>query len=1032
MGLTLDDPRWLLVALLAIPAAAVALRAFPSMTPSRRVISALMRALLIAALAVLLAGASQVRETSELAVVAVIDVSGSVQRFGGMTDEEGRYVPAIERARAVIDRINAARGPDDMLGIVVFDGQTRAIATPTRADPTARPIDVRRADGTDIASALRAAAAMIPPAATGRIVLMSDGAQTRGDALGAALDVSAARALGEGRRGAVPVDVAPIDYDAPAEVMVEFVDAPSRAPAESAVTLRVGLRATVPARGRLRVLADGEPAPIGPDGATSRPLELAPGRTLELVELELAPGRVHRFAAVFEPEVRDGQPIGDTSLENNRGEAVTLTPGAGSALILDGVGDGAPSGPGSTLARALEASGLTTQLISPLGAPDNLLDLQAHDLVILQNVPADAVSPQVHALLADYVQQLGGGLVMTGGRASFGAGGWKGSAIEEILPVRLDLPERLMQPQAAIMLVLDTSGSMARPVMGSPRSQQDIANEAAAMAVATLDATDLVGVVGFSSTPYTVQQLQPNADPEALQGRIRNLRPGGGTNLGPALEQAGQALAGADARVKHVIVLSDGRSMGAELLPGVARALAERDVRITTIGVGDGADAETLDRMAAEGGGVFYQVINPNILPQVFLRAVRVARSPMVREGEFAPIVTASGSPLTAGLGDPPPLFGVTLTAERGDPLIALAMRTPQGEPLLAHWTVGLGQVAAFTSDAHDEWATDWLDWAGYQRFWTQVARVIGRAADPGGADLALDISDEQVRIRYEAADEQGRPRDLLDVAVTLYRPEGRPVEAQLTQVGPGVYEGLAPAGGSGAYVALARPTAGGSPLAPTITGAAASVGLEFGSLTSNRALLERIATATGGRVQAPEEIDARALWDRSGIEPTRARTPIWRTLALWTLVIFLLDVGGRRVAWDRFTSSRFGAGWGAIAEQVRDQAKRGGLAQATLARAGEARQSTAEQLRARLGEGTALGESEAQQVSREAQQRRRERFMDELRRKREARGGAAERPAAEKEPKAPEFPETPEAAEEPESGLLAAKRRARKRFEEE
>src|SRR5690606_35827230 len=112
-------------------------------------------------------------------------------------------------------------------------------------------------------------------------------------------------------------------------------------------------------------------------------------------------------------------------------------------------------------------------------------------------------------------------------------------------------------------------------------------------------------------------------------------------------------------------------------------------------GVGDGADAETLDRMAVEGGGTFYQVVNPNVLPQVFLRAVRVARSPMVREGAFEPVVTASGSPLTAGLGDPPPLLGVTLTGERDDPLIALAMRTPQGEPLLAHWTVGLGQVAA-------------------------------------------------------------------------------------------------------------------------------------------------------------------------------------------------------------------------------------------------------------------------------------------------------------------------------------------------
>src|SRR5690606_4326885 len=150
-------------------------------------------------------------------------------------------------------------------------------------------------------------------------------------------------------------------------------------------------------------------------------------------------------------------------------------------------------------------------------------------------------------------------------------------------------------------------------------------------------------------------------------------------------------------------------------------------------------------------------------------------------------------------------------------------------------------------------------------------ARVIGRAADTGAADLSLDITGEQVRIRYEASDDEGRPRDLLDVAVTLYRPDGEPVEAQLTQVGPGLYEGAAPPAGSGAYVALARPTSGGTPLAPTIAGAAARVGQEFGSLTSNRELLERIAMATGGRVQSPEELDASGVWDRSGIEPTMA-----------------------------------------------------------------------------------------------------------------------------------------------------------------
>jgi hypothetical protein len=315
------------------------------------------------------------------------------------------------------------------------------------------------------------------------------------------------------------------------------------------------------------------------------------------------------------------------------------------------------------------------------------------------------------------------------------------------------------------------------------------------------------------------------------------------------------------------------------------------------------------------------------------------------------------------------------------------------------------------------------------------VARVIGRPAEPGGGDLSLRIEDDQVRVRYTSADEQGRPRDLLDVAVTIYRPDADPVETTLTQTGPGSYEGVAPASGSGAYVGLARPRGGGAALTPAVAGATARVGLEFGSLSSNRGLLEQIAGATGGRSLAPDTIDAATLWDRTGIEPTRARTPIWRTLVLWTLAIFLLDVAGRRIAWDRFTSARYGGGWGAIAASVRDQSQRGGLAQRTLARAGEARQSAAEQLRSALGDRPALGEEEAARLRSETQQRRRERLMEEIR-QRHAPPGASPNTVPAPSPPAPgERRPTPESAQEPESapesGLLAAKRRAQKRFEQ-
>jgi Ca-activated chloride channel family protein len=117
-------------------------------------------------------------------------------------------------------------------------------------------------------------------------------------------------------------------------------------------------------------------------------------------------------------------------------------------------------------------------------------------------------------------------------------------------------------PEAAIVFVLDSSGSMRRRVLGSTRTQQQVANEAAALAVRTLDATDLVGVIHFSDQTSVLVPLGPNKDAEASAQKILEISPDGGTDVREALVEAGRQLREADAKVKHVVVLSDGQSQG--------------------------------------------------------------------------------------------------------------------------------------------------------------------------------------------------------------------------------------------------------------------------------------------------------------------------------------------------------------------------------------------------------------------------------------------------------------------------------------
>jgi uncharacterized membrane protein len=1042
MNLQIDQPLWIWATVATLPLVAIALAWFRSMTALRRWSAVITRSILVALIAVLLAGASSVRTTDTLAVVAVVDVSESVRRFGAPAAATGGERAPGERAsmdalRLFIQSLASQRGPDDLLGVVVFDGASISVANPTRAQIDTGAIDVRLRSGSNIADALRLARGLIPPDAAARLVLVSDGNQTQGDALAAARE-SAGSGLAPTKP--IPIDVAPIRYALAREVSLEALDAPAAAPAGGIITLRALIEASEPAEGSIILLREGVPFDLnGDEPGTGRRVRLRAGENIEAFEVPLGDGRVHRFQAVFEPDVSEaGTTIGDTTPENNSADAFTVTPGRGSILLVDGVegGEAATSG---TLARTLRESGLDVRTVQPGGVPETLLGLQEFDLVILQSVAADTLSQRTQDALATFVRDMGGGLVMVGGPGSFAAGGWKGSVIEPMLPVKLDLPERLVVPDAAIILVLDNSGSMRRWVMGTGRSQQEIANEAAALAIKSLDPRDLVGVITFNSTHDTVIPLAPNRDPRATADRMLEISSDGGTEILSPLQAALTQMetSAGSAKVRQIILLTDGVSRSKKGLLEIADAIANEDIRLSTIAVGDETDAGTLSEMARRGGGSYYHATQAQMLPKLLLKAVRVVRTPLLREEPFVPVLLPSGSPVTTGLEPSiPPLGGLVLTQPRAEQGIVNAIVTPGGEPVLAHWTVGLGQVAAFTSDAH-RWAGPWLGWPGYRQLWTQLARTTARASSGQGLRGTIASDGQSLLVRVDATDERGKPLDDLAVSATLYGPSGAPTELGLSGVGPGAYEARVPAGVDGSYLALVKPVRDGRPISPLLLGRSVTAANELRERATNLALLESIASSTGGRIIDPANADATRVFDRTGIAPREALTPLTKLLLAWALVVLMIDIATRRVAWDRWFSRAFRP---ELAQTLREQGARAAQATATLGGLRAAMESSATDP-ARGDAGTleavprietatslALGEQEAALLVKAARDRRRAQRLGEARQTAESPPPPSQQARSADGVSRPESgPDTPG-----EGGLLAAKRRARERFTDE
>ncbi|MEM9066716.1 MAG: VWA domain-containing protein [Planctomycetota bacterium] len=992
------DPVWLIGLGVAVPFAIVALRWFATMTSARRWSAIIARTVLIAVIVGSLAGAASVRTTDEVAVIALVDVSDSVRRFSEAGDL-GNGTPAnadpIEAARRLLGLAGAERGEEDLLGIVAFGERAITVATPTAAEVSQRTLDVDKGSGTAIARAMRTGASLIPPTASGRFLLISDGNQTSGDALAEAQRLAA---LG------IPVDVLPVRTKVEREVVVERLDAPPRAPVDSVVTLRVALRATERASGTLRILRENEPVDLnGSAPGTGIRVNLDPGVNIERVEVPLRGGRIHRFEAIFEPDQ------GDTDRSNNRATASTVSPGRGSVLLLTTEFE-SPLGP------VLRDAGFDVSKVGPESSPVSLLELEPHDLIVLESVPADELPEDTQELIVTSVRELGLGLVMVGGRGSFAAGGWRGSVIEPLLPVHLDLPERLTIPQAAVVFVIDSSGSMSRPVGGSMRTQQVVANEATALAIQSLDAGDLTGIVAFNLQARTILPIAANTPERATEAAL-SIASGGGTDIGPALERAGSMLRSVEAQQKEIIVLTDGYSEDPERLPEIAGSLRDANIRITTIGVGDEADGETLQEVAAAGGGLYYSVLNPLALPRIFIKAVRLVREPMIKNERFTPVFLGGGSPITLGieplLGSSPDLYGLALARTKEEPGVTTSIVTPAGEPVLADWNAGLGRVVAFTSDARAVWARDWLTWPGYREMWTSIARAASRPSPDPGLALTTTVQEGRLKLRMEAQSEDGSPIDYLRIPATVFGPNGSR-EVMLEQTGPGVYEAIAPAPETGSYYIIASPSDGAAGLPPVFSAVGVAAGAELRALEADLDLLRDIAQQSGGRVLAPSDVRAESLFDRSLTEPREAEVPLYSTLLLWAVAVLMLDIGTRRIAWDRL---RFHA-----PEDAGTQRKRGLAAAMVTDRLGRSRSK-------RDGGEAALGAADADRLAtREAAERRRRLREQALASKDTASSGPRaapiERATKKQEPDAP--------ADGGASGLLAAKKRARERMDDE
>ena len=836
---------------------------------ARARLALVVRAVLVSALVMALAGVAVILPADRLSTVFVIDLSDSVGN-GGRAEALAFVRDALEK-----------RPDGDVAGVVAFGKDALVERLPAELTDLDRIASTPARGATDVGAALRLAAALFPDAAQQRIVLLSDGNDTTG-----AGQVEAARA---GARG-IQVTTRTIGLGAADEVLVDRISVPTTSRLGEELEVAVDVRSTVPQPAAIRLYADGALV------ATERPA-LDAGVTRVVFRVRPKEAGFHVFRAVVEA-------ARDTFPQNDRADASTLVSGPPRVLVVPG--DEAVA---ADLVAALRTREGDVVTMLPEAVPDDPATLSGFDSIVLVDVPRIRFTTKQLEALRSATRDFGKGLVMIGGSRSYGAGGYRDTPLEAALPVEMRVRDREKQPDVALVVVIDESGSMAachcntfdrnQAVQLSGVRKVDIGKEAILRAAAALQATDELGVVAFNERANWVVKRTPLRSITDLQGSLGAIDADGQTNIYAGLEEGVKALEGATATRRHLILLTDGWSSSGQYDAILARMKAA-GITLSTVGAGGGANP-FLEQLAVKGGGRFYPAVNPASIPDIFLKETQQVSGQQIVEERFFPAISAS-SPIIRGLDAGfPSLLGYNGTTVKAAATTVLV--SGRSDPVLAQWQYGLGRSVAWTSDATGRWAKSWVGWNGFTRFFGQLVAWTFPGEESGGIEARFVPGPGGTTLRVESAGPDGSPRDFYATSVVMVDPELEQRRLDLAQVAPGVYE--APIGDltSGAYALRVTQTLAGAAAVGRTLGLVAPAPAEYRLPGTNEPLLAAVRDATGGRpVTAAEDVWLHDLGTTAG------ETPLWPWLLVLALLLWPLDVFLRRVQVTRRDLASAGA----------------------------------------------------------------------------------------------------------------------------
>ncbi|MEX0887657.1 MAG: VWA domain-containing protein [Phycisphaeraceae bacterium] len=811
-------------------------------------------------------------------VVVTLAMAGPALRLGEQAGtivvvaDRSRSMPADAdaRQREAIDLLTQAMSPRDRLAVVSFGDQ----ASVERPADSARFAGFSRAadgDASNLADAIDRAMSLVPGQQPARILLLSDGIWTGRDPIGPATRAAARE---------VAIDHRHVGRSLAGDLAIQRLETPARVDEAESFMFHAWVRSPVPRRIAYELRRSGQVIAGGER-------DVGAGVTRLTFRDRGGGAGTHRYTLHL-PAAED-----DPLPENNTAHSLVEVRGRQPLLVLS-------TTPGSALAGLLRAAGLDVELRSPEAMDWSLETLSSYRALMLENVPARDIPHRGLAQLAGWVETVGGGLTMTGGRRSFGPGGYFDSPIDPILPVSMELRQEHRKLAVAVLVTMDRSGSMTAPVAGG-QTKMDLANLASARVLDMLSPFDEYGVMAVDTRAHAVAPLAPvPAEPASLRDRVLRIEStGGGIYIGEALRESLAMLRASELATRHLILFADAAdSVQAGNYRRLLDAYEREGITVSVVGMGTerDKDAPLLRDIAERGRGRSFFTEDARRLPELFAEdMITVARSTFITDPTAVQATPALAALTGQRYGSPPPLGGYNLTYLREGASMAMVTEDEYDAPVVATWHAGLGRVAAYTGEADGQHTGPIGGWTHLGSLLTSLARWTAGQSDTLGEDIAVTAELDRGLYRVEVHLDPERASEVITDAPVLHslhdatngEPERR--ETPLTWVAADRLRAeIALDADATVLGALRVPGRGQHRLAPVRL----PYSPEFAPPERDGAYeLRRLARVTGGAQQM----------DLAGIWADLPRAVQYRPMAVWLLIaaicLVLCEVLERRTA---------------------------------------------------------------------------------------------------------------------------------------